>query len=58
MKSKLQKKQNIRKKIKFSKATLKKLSRIHKKYDEIFNDDKILLQELRSEINAQHRKAR
>ena len=46
------KKQNPSKKIKFSKATAKKLSRIHKKYDEIFNDDKILLQELRSEINA------
>ncbi len=58
MKSQSQKKQNLRKKIKLSKATLKKLNRIHKKYDEIFEDDKILLQELRSEINAQHRKAR
>lgn len=58
MKSKTHKKQNPGKKIKFSKTLLKKLSTIHKKYDEIFNDDKILLQELRSEINAQHRKAR
>ena len=57
MKNKLQKKLNPSKKIKFSKATSKKLSRIHKKYDEIFNDDKILLQELRSELNAQHRTA-
>ena len=48
---------NKSKKIKFSKTALKKLNRIYKKYDEIFDDDKVLLQELRNEINAQHRKA-
>ena len=33
-----------------SKAILKKLDKIHRKYDEIFKDDEILLAKLRREI--------
>ena len=57
MKNKRQIKQKSSKKIKFSKATVNKLTKIHKKYESIFNDDGVLLSKLRNEINAQHRKA-
>ena len=45
------------KKINFSKNTLRKLDRIHKECDKLFEEDKILLREFRKEINAQRRKA-
>jgi len=45
-----------KKKKSFSKATLKKLDRLHKKSDILFKEDEILLKELRKEINAQLRR--
>lgn len=54
MKNKQSKKE---KKIGFTKATLKKLDRIHKKCEELFKEDQILLRKLRREINAQQRRA-
>jgi len=40
-----------------SKAIQKKLDKIHRKYDEIFKDDEILLAKLRREINVRQRRA-
>ena len=40
-----------------NKSILKKLDRIHKKYNEIFKDDEILLAKLKREINVRQRKA-
>ena len=40
-----------------SKSISKKLDRIHKKYNEIFKDDEILLAKLKREINVRQRKA-
>ena len=44
------------KKKNFSKATLKRLDRLHKKSEALFKEDEILLRELRKEINAQLRR--
>jgi len=45
------------KKIEFGKSTIKRLDKIHKECDKLFEEDKILIKEIRKEINAQHRKA-
>ena len=45
------------KKKSFSKATLKRLDRLHKKNQELFKEDKIIIKELRRIINEQQRKA-
>lgn len=42
---------------KINKVILKKLDKIHKKYDQIFKDDEILLAKLRREVNVRQRKA-
>ena len=51
------KQKSSEKKISFSKGTLKRLDRIHKECDKLFEEDKILLKMIRKEINAQRRKA-
>ena len=45
------------KKKSFSKVTLKRLDRLHKKNQELFKEDKIIIKELRRIINEQQRKA-
>ena len=47
---------NKQKKRSFSKATLKRLDWLHKKNQELFKEDKIIIKELRKEINAQLRR--
>lgn len=50
-------KKTVLKKREFSKATLKKLDRIHKECEKLFKEDQVLIRMLRKEINAQRRKA-
>ena len=45
------------KKKSFSKAALKRLDQLHKKNQELFKEDKIIIKELRKIINEQQRKA-
>ena len=45
------------KKESFGKAALKRLDRLHKKNQELFKEDKIIIKELRRIINEQQRKA-
>ena len=51
------KKLNKSKKKSFSKATLKRLDRLHKKNQALFKEDKVIIKELRRIINEQQRKA-
>ena len=41
----------------FGEAALKRLDRLHKKNQELFKEDKIIIKELRRIINEQQRKA-
>ena len=46
-----------KKKKSFSEATLKRLDRLHRKNQELFKEDKIIIRELKKIINEQQRKA-